>query len=211
MDGPEFILVCFWHLSHKNSFIRSNPIRAQSGNPVFNSNESKRYFYWEKYMTFYTTAKHIKTKKNTTQRSKIAIGSYILYYLETNQFNQILNIWITFYILQEYKFNQKIFKEFPSGLVMSVSLELRNADHKNLLAGRWEALTFEENLFSIELYCTNVDCVSIGIQNGHKLTLNQPASMRFDTNSTSLNMFLAEQPINQNNSFHFNMCFDHLC
>lgn len=87
MDGPEIILVCFWHLSHKNSFIRSNPIRAQSGNPVFNSNESKRYFYWEKYMTFYTTAKHIKTKKIRRKEAKSQLVH--IFYIIWKQINLI--------------------------------------------------------------------------------------------------------------------------
>lgn len=40
----------------QNSYIRSKleplTVRVKSGIPVFSSNKSKRYFYWEKYMTF---------------------------------------------------------------------------------------------------------------------------------------------------------------
>lgn len=48
-------LTRIWHLIFENSFVRSGiEIRVQSGIMVFNSHSLRRYFYREKYVTYFT-------------------------------------------------------------------------------------------------------------------------------------------------------------
>lgn len=91
-----------------------------------------------------------KRKSTLLLFPKFSISTEIGSYIFTKQINLILNL----FILQDKRIESiellMTFKDIPPGLVLSVSLEHRNADYDDLLAGRW-GIHFHKRIFNANL------------------------------------------------------------